>query len=88
MVFGREAIRAFFSIFGTPATVKDFPSSSWREIFPVPKTNRPGASYLLLTMKFSSLVIASVLAVPAAAEIYLKEQFNDEVGAARGSYYT
>lgn len=29
-------------------------------------------------MKFSSLAILSVLAAPVAAEIYLKEQFNDE----------
>jgi hypothetical protein len=36
-------------------------------------------------MKFSSLVIAAALSVPAAAEIYFKEQFNDEVGAAEGA---
>jgi hypothetical protein len=33
-------------------------------------------------MKFSILSTAALLAAPAAAEIYFKEQFNDEV---RGS---
>lgn len=30
-------------------------------------------------MKFSSLTLVAALAVPVAAEIYFKEQFNDKV---------
>lgn len=30
-------------------------------------------------MKFSILTTAALLSAPAAAEIYFKEQFNDEV---------
>jgi len=31
-------------------------------------------------MKFSILAVLATAATPVAAEIYLKEQFNDEVG--------
>jgi hypothetical protein len=35
-------------------------------------------------MKFSSLITAALAAIPlTAAEVYLKEQFNDEVGVSK-----